>query len=185
MIDYFALLGEPRRPWLDGDSLKQKFFELSAKYHPDVAGAEDGTFANINQAFNTLREPQSRLKHLLELSNHVGKPDRAVPSDLGDAFMKIAAVRAKLDRFLERRSSAASPLGRALLAGESFSLLDEIEKSLALLDELNQRALADLRAADEAWPDVMAEQLEALSQRLAYLDKWIAQLREGVVQLNF
>src|SRR5438132_9046006 len=35
MIDYFALLHEPRRPWLDPDLLKQKFISLSAEVHPD------------------------------------------------------------------------------------------------------------------------------------------------------
>ncbi|HWN95683.1 MAG TPA: hypothetical protein VNT99_11665 [Methylomirabilota bacterium] len=35
MTDAFALLKEPRRPWLDAEALKQKFLPLSAKVHPD------------------------------------------------------------------------------------------------------------------------------------------------------
>ena len=35
MTDYFALLNEPRRPWLDADLLKQTFLTLSAGAHPD------------------------------------------------------------------------------------------------------------------------------------------------------
>ena len=35
MTDYFALLNEPRRPWLDPEPLKDKFLALSATVHPD------------------------------------------------------------------------------------------------------------------------------------------------------
>ena len=35
MPDYFALLNEPRRPWLDADLLKQKFLALASDLHPD------------------------------------------------------------------------------------------------------------------------------------------------------
>ena len=115
----------------------------------------------------------------------VAKPDTTVPAELGDAFMEIATVREKLDRFLERQNAAATPLTRALLAGEKFALLAEVENSLTLLNQMQERALSDLRAADEAWPDVSAEKLYTLSQRLTYLEKWMAQLREGLVQLNF
>ena len=35
MADYFALLDEPRRPWLDPEELKAKFHALTATVHPD------------------------------------------------------------------------------------------------------------------------------------------------------
>ena len=35
MTDNFALLNEPRRPWLEANLLKQKFLALSADFHPD------------------------------------------------------------------------------------------------------------------------------------------------------
>ena len=73
--DYFTLLGEPRRPWLDPDSLKQKFLTLSATVHPDkvhsVTETEKNTaskkFAELNTAYHCLAHPKSRLLHLLEL----------------------------------------------------------------------------------------------------------------------
>ena len=34
-MDYFALLDEPRKPWIDTGLLKDKFMEMSARYHPD------------------------------------------------------------------------------------------------------------------------------------------------------
>jgi hypothetical protein len=33
--DHFALLNEPRRPWIDPEALKQKFLSLSSQFHPD------------------------------------------------------------------------------------------------------------------------------------------------------
>jgi DnaJ-domain-containing protein 1 len=35
VTDYFALLDEPRQPWLDEEALKAKFFALSTSVHPD------------------------------------------------------------------------------------------------------------------------------------------------------
>jgi len=34
-MDYFALLGQPRQPWLDPSLLKASFLEQSARLHPD------------------------------------------------------------------------------------------------------------------------------------------------------
>ncbi len=62
MSDYFALLNEPRRPWLEADPLKQKFLVLSASIHPDKihsAGESEKSatakqFAELNAAYNCL-----------------------------------------------------------------------------------------------------------------------------------
>ncbi len=35
VTDYFALLNEPRRPWLEPETLKSKFLALAAEAHPD------------------------------------------------------------------------------------------------------------------------------------------------------
>jgi curved DNA-binding protein CbpA len=74
MTDYFALLDVPRRPWLDPDSLKEKYLTLSGKLHPDRAppdasdprGAHD-RYTEINSAYHSLLGPRERLSHLLQL----------------------------------------------------------------------------------------------------------------------
>ena len=75
MIDYFTLLNEPRRPWLDAELLKQKFLALSATVHPDRVhnlgeaerAAAQERYTELNTAYNCLREPKERLQHLLQL----------------------------------------------------------------------------------------------------------------------
>ena len=73
MTDYFALFDEPRRPWLDTDSLKAKFLALSAQAHPDrVHGAAETDklaanhrYTELNAAYNCLREPRDRLIQII------------------------------------------------------------------------------------------------------------------------
>jgi len=101
MTDYFALLKEQRRPWIDPDLLRQKFLALSAEVHPDrVHGAQESEkraaqerYAELNAAYNCLREPKERLAHLLELETGA-KPKQVqnVPPDLMDAFMEITNI---------------------------------------------------------------------------------------------
>ena len=75
MTDYFALLGESRRPWIDPEELKAKFLALTAQVHPDrVHNASEAEkqaasrrSAEMNAAYNCLREAKTRLLHLLEL----------------------------------------------------------------------------------------------------------------------
>lgn len=52
------------------EDIKRKYQELALKYHPDKAMISDqvdrGNFHSINQAWNILKEPESRQKYDLE-----------------------------------------------------------------------------------------------------------------------
>ena len=52
MSDDFALLDEPRRPWIDAELLKSKFLRLSTAVHPDRfhAATEDEKRAATNSS---------------------------------------------------------------------------------------------------------------------------------------
>ena len=73
MIDYFALLDQPRAPWLDLDELKNTYYQKTLQAHPDAqttrarADATDATFASLNEAYQVLQDPKRRLHHLLSL----------------------------------------------------------------------------------------------------------------------
>jgi molecular chaperone HscB len=199
MTDYFALLREQRRPWIDPDLLKKKFLALSAEVHPDrVHGAEESQkraaqehYAELNAAYNCLREPKERLAHLLELETGA-KPRQVqnVPSDLMNAFMEITNVCRGADTFLAEKNATTSPLIRLQL----FEREQEwTEKLMALQGKVNswrEELMARLREIDGEWQKNAGERknslelLEKNCQLLGYIGRWSAQIQERIVQLS-
>src|ERR1700756_1925347 len=119
MADYFMLLNEPRRPWIDPEELKQKFLALSSQVHPDrVHGAPEAErlaasrrYAEINSAYNCLREPKDRLRHLLELELGAKPVDiQRVPEEVMNTFFEVGQLCKEADRFLAERGKVSSPL---------------------------------------------------------------------------
>ena len=72
--DYFALFGLPARQQLDADALEKSWRELAARVHPDryatASPAEKRVVmqwsANINEAYQVLRQPLQRARYLCE-----------------------------------------------------------------------------------------------------------------------
>ena len=119
MTDFFFLLNEPRRPWLDPEVLKQKFLTLSATVHPDRvhnlgeaerAAAQD-RYTGLNTAYNCLREPKERLQHLLQLELGAPPPNtQRIPSDLMDLSLEVGKACREADAFLAEKAKVTSPL---------------------------------------------------------------------------
>lgn len=188
MSDFFALLDEPRRPWLDADALKDKFHKLSAAKHPDVAGGDSAAFAEINNAFRTLDDPKSRVRHLLDLefpgvlAQH---PD--IPADIARVFETMTRERQGVARFLEARSSLQTPLEIALLAPEQLELEQTLARLLALLEHKMEGLLTQLKFVDAVWEQDKAgaqDTLIEIYQGLSYVGKWITQVREDQAKLS-
>src|SRR5262245_66602512 len=108
-MDYFNLLQVPRRPWLNLEELKGSFLSLSAALHPDhlepVSDADKEAagqrYAELNAAYQCLREPRDRLNHLLELER--GQKPRGidrVPGATMDLFIRVEAVCRGTDGFV-------------------------------------------------------------------------------------
>ena len=188
MPDHFATLAQPRRPWLDPEALRESFQRAAAQHHPDAAGGGEERFAALNAAHTILREPATRLRHLLALEAPALLTRAApIPPALADLFMQLAGHRRALDGFLQKHAAAASPLARALLAAEKTTLHRAHETALAQLDAFHETALAELRALDAAWAahdPAAVENLASLQARFAFLTKWSAQLREDVFKLS-
>jgi curved DNA-binding protein CbpA len=186
MTDLFALLGEPRRPWLDPESLKEKYHQLTAEHHPDVAGAT-ADFAEINRAYQLLSDPHTRLRHLLDLESPT-PPDRSqpVPPDIAAFFPLVAETRQAVDAFLKKNAAATSPITKALLAPVQYTVQERLEQTIATLSAAQETLLTQLREADAQWqtdhPTALA-QLPALWQSLGYLAKWLTTLRESLYRL--
>lgn len=185
--DSFALLEKPRRPWLDLEELKATFHRLTAVAHPDRTG-DSAASAGLNAAYALLRDPGSRLRHLLELEHPATLAQtRDVPPALGEIFVQLATLRRAVDAFVEQRSTASTPLSQALLASERFTLEHDVEKEIAALETVNGRALELLVQLDAYWPERAAETYEhvaALQQELSYYGKWSWHLREALFRLQ-
>lgn len=188
MPDHFAALNQPRRPWLGTEAVKECFHRASALWHPDVAGSGDAVrFAEASVAYSVLRDPVSRLRHLLEIE----APERlarspAIPPDLAELFMRLAEVRQALDAFHKKDAAAASALSRALLAGDRQALWSRAAALHAEMEAAHDAALALLQSLDAEWPGAAdgLERLAALQQRFAYLSKWRVQLGESLFKLQ-
>ncbi len=187
-IDHFAVLGLPRRPWLSSDRLKERFHQLTASGHPDVGG-DAQAFAAINAAYATLREPAQLLRHFLELEapEALVGAGASIPPALVDRFMEIATLRRATDAFVKQQSMAITPLARALLASERFTLHRDVENVQAELETLRARDHESLEREDAGWDartDEAISRLAAIQQELTYLERWSAQLREALLQLE-
>src|SRR3954467_1317754 len=116
--DYFSFFGLPRRLNLDLPDLEQRFRDLSRKFHPDyfynatpaerLASLERSSY--LNDAYRTLRNPVSRVEHLLAIE---GLPPaksedgtaKVPPSLLEEVF----ALNEELDEIRELREAGADP----------------------------------------------------------------------------
>ena len=194
MDDFFATLGEPRRPWLDPEKVRETFHRLSREQHPDQqadgsTGETDAAFARLNAAHTALREPKARLRCLLELEYpevRLSGP-AGVPPALAELFAPIHELLGKIDALLAKKASGPSALGRALLARDAMQLQEAAQERLHEVDLLYSRALEELQAFDALWeprPPDAAARLIGFYQRFAYLSRWSDQLRERVFELG-
>jgi DnaJ-domain-containing protein 1 len=203
MTDYFSLLGEPRRPWLDPDSLKKKFLTLTATAHPDRVHNSDSVqkleaqrrYTELNQAYQQLRNPKERLQHLLELETGT-KPQQVqqVPADVMPFFFEVSQLFKETDAFLIQKAKTSSPLLRVQLfeTGQGW-----VEKLNALQQQISGKQaglLERLKDEDARWVantgseprdrfDALAK-LEELYRQFSYFARWQSQLQEKIVQLS-
>ena len=200
MTDYFALLNEPRRPWLDTDLLKQKFLTLSADLHPDRIHSASETdkaaatkkFTELNAAYNCLTEPKRRLLHLLELELGTKPKDiQQIPAALADMFAAVANTCRSADGFLGEKNKVTSPLLQVQLFERGQDWVEKLNGLQRKLNELREQLTGELKALDAQWISVDAAarreilpKLEELYRLFGYFNRWNNQIQERVVQLS-
>jgi DnaJ-domain-containing protein 1 len=200
MTDHFALLNEPRRPWLDADLLKQKFLALASDAHPDrVHGASESEraevtqrYTQLNAAFNCLAEPKLRLLHLLELELGAKPKDiQQIPAALADLFAEIAEDCRSADEFLAEKSRTTSPLVQVQLFGRGQDWVEKLNILQNKLNELRETLMNALRSLDAQWNSANAvsrreilPKVEELYRLFSYFNRWNSQIQERVVRLS-
>jgi molecular chaperone HscB len=214
--DYFAFLGLPRRLTIAPDALEQRFRDLSRKFHPDyyynappaerLASLERSSY--LNDAYRTLRNPVSRIEHLLAIeglpsprsgegsgparrslagaqSAEAGEGGKVPPALLEEVF----ALNEELDEIREQRESGADPAALSVRLSKARQPIDrkreEHEKQLAELaarwDGQEAAAAADRRATLEALRERLLER-NYINNLLATIDREAAELAAADVK---
>ena len=197
MPDYFALFNESRRPWLEAEALKEKFLALSAEVHPDRvhhASAADKLAANrryteLNAAYNCLREPRERLRHLLELELGQKPSDLTnVPNDLMDMFFSVGKLFREVDTFVAEKGKATSPLLQVQLFERGQEWIESLVGLRQLVNSRREPLIDELKRLCADWGADLPKALERLLgiwRFLSFYDRWLAQIQERMVQISF
>ncbi len=194
MIDYFALLDQPRAPWLDPDQLKETYHQRTLRVHPDVhprssgSAAADQTFANLNEAYQVLQDPKRRLHHLLSLEGAApSSAGQAVPAPLQDLFPKISELTQRASLLLEKIRLSSNALSRSLLQPQILEVQKETRNLRKKIQDLTDASLEQLHQINVAWARNPADQIAPVSDlyfAFAYLTRWATQLDELTFQLS-
>ena len=203
-MDAFALLDEPRQPWLDADALKQKFLQRSSEVHPDrvhSAGADEKQRANqhyaeLNAAYNILRDPRQRLLHLLELE-HGAKPAdiQRIPPGTMDLFVEVGQLCRDVDAFLSERANVTSPMLKVQMFERGMEWTDKLQALQQNINAKRDELTSELQQMNAVWeaappagaPDragkLPLERLEQIYRVFSYIARWSEQTNERLVQL--
>ena len=198
MTDHFALLNEPRRPWLEPEELKQKFLVRSATVHPDrshhLSHAEreqaQQRYTELNAAYNCLRHPRNRLRHLLELERGSPPADiQQIPQDLMNVFMEVSQLCRQADVFLGEKRRVSSPLIKVQLFERGHDWTEKLQHLQNRINARRESLIEELKTMDAAWSQAanasLLEHLENLYRLFSYFDRWLAQIQERLTQLLF
>jgi len=169
--DYFAFLDLPRRLEIDPQDLDRRFRDLSRKFHPDfyynaspaerLASLERSSY--LNDAYRALKQPVSRIEHLLSIE---GLP--LGPGDQGNAKVppslleEVFALNEELDEIRDARHSGADA---AALADRLAAARRPIE---AKRDE-HEHALAAASARWDSQASAGADERRATLETLRQL----------------
>jgi DnaJ-domain-containing protein 1 len=203
MTDYFSVLNEPRRPWLDPDALKEKFLSVSTTVHPDrvhhLGESERATAqersVELNAAYSVLREPKNRLRHLLTLELGTVPTDiQRIPQELMDSFMEVGQLCKRADKLVLEKANVTSPLLKVQLFERSQQETEELLNLQQRLAAKRHLLVESLKQIDKEWSTAdsrsparveQLQRLEELHRLFSYFDRWIGQVQERIARLSF
>jgi molecular chaperone HscB len=199
--DAFALLGVPRRPWLDPDLLKQRFLSLSGEHHPDrfhnatesEKRAAQDRFTELNQAYQGLLDPRERLLRLAELELGIKTRDvQNIPSDLMTLFFEVGQICRKADGLIAQKGAEVSPLLKVQIFGRAQEQIEELQALKSKVAASREQLLEEIKRLDAGWDAIDEskrqprwECLQEIAGLLNYSKKWDAEIAERIVRLSF
>ncbi len=201
MTDYFALLGQPRRPWLDPAEVQKAFVAAANAFHPDRvhrAAVEEkaraqARYTALNQASQCLGKPHTRLRHFIELERGGKVSDlHEIAPELMALFGEVGNVCREADQLITERSAVSSPLLKVALFERAQAIRDHLETVRQKVQTEVSRLEQRLQSADAVWAgpgtagsdreELLAE-LERLFRLFSFHDRWLAQLQARWLQL--
>lgn len=106
MINYFEVLGIPKKLSIDTTELEKIYHDLSKKNHPDFFHNEGEdkyldaleTSSQINQGYKTLKDPLARINYILALDapQLLAEKDNSVAPDL---LMKVMEIQETIESY--------------------------------------------------------------------------------------
>ena len=181
--DYFSFFGLPRRLVIDQAQLERRFRDLSRQFHPDyfynaaaterLASLERSSY--LNDAYRALRNPISRIEHLLAIE---GLPPAKSedPSSSGQAASKVPPglleevfeLNEQLDEIRESRESGGDPA----------ALRERLESARKPIDLKREEHEREVEALSAQWD---RQAMASPAEKRATLDA----LRERLLERNY
>ena len=190
--DYFAFLGLPRKLTISAPELERRFRDLSRQFHPDyfynaspterLASLERSSY--LNDAYRALRNPVSRVEHLLAIEGLPSAKSEGEAASVPPGLLEeVFALNEELDEIRELRESGSDPArlsARLDAAREPIDRKrDEHERQLQELasrwDSQEQAPAGEKRATLEALRERLLER-NYINNLLAAIDRELASL---------
>jgi DnaJ-domain-containing protein 1 len=202
MADYFALLDEPRRPLIDPDELKEKFLARSASVHPDRVhhlgdkerAAAHEQYVQLNAAYQCLREPKDRIRHLLQLELGMAPRDlQQIPPALMDLFSAVGEGCREADRLVAENARVTSPILQVQCFERNQAQTERLQELSKRIESHREQLNAALRRIDAEWiaaPAGTSERaellaaLEELYRLFSFFGRWTSQIQDRIARLS-
>ena len=176
--DYFSFLGLPRRLTIDQAQLERRFRDLSRQFHPDyfynaspterLASLERSSY--LNDAYRALRNPISRIEHLLAIEGLPSPKSEDGTAKVPPGLLEeVFTLNEELDEIRESRESGSDPA----------VLRDRLEAARKPIDLKREEHEREVESLSERWDLQLTSGSSA--DRRATLDA----LRERLLERNY
>jgi molecular chaperone HscB len=170
-FNYFQLFGLDAGYDVDVAGLHRRYLSLSRGVHPDVREERNdevrrqalGLSAELNRAYDTLRDPIARAEYLLTLAGGpLPADDKSVPPRL---LGEVMTIREEIDEATAEKNTAALTVLRDTVAARRQAALEEIA-ALARQQQLDEAARKQWRKqlnAIKYWNNLLEQVTTALA----------------------
>ena len=174
--DYLEVLGLPNHPGIDVQALKETWYDLTKRLHPDRfpdASPEEQrasitSTALLNSAWQTLRDPEARGRWWLERqSEPLGKNNNQVPPQIAALVFEVQEELLEIEH-------------------GSDEVRQRLEERLAALESRRESDRAKIEELLSSWPEeppgqeAILENLKNTLSEISYLATLVRDIRRAL-----